>query len=64
MGYLRRIIRELIDISVIFTTLTMSLGNGFRLSCRREEKGWGRSWLRLAACRMQGIQSSTCIKEK
>jgi hypothetical protein len=33
---------ELIDI--IFTTLTMSLGNDSRLSCRRKEKNWGRSF--------------------
>ena len=32
---------ELIDIPVIFTTPTMSLGNGFRLLCRRKQKKVG-----------------------
>ena len=40
----------LIDIPVIFITLAMSLGDGFRLSGRRKHKSRGRLSLRLTVC--------------
>lgn len=50
-----------IDIAVVFTTLTTSLGNG-SLSCRRKKKKRDISFLCLAASWILGIQSPTSVE--